>query len=700
MKVDEPLLDRAGVYTQLQQLLTPGSSNGVLDLLPPDTRAIWQSLGAAAAAAASKHARAGDTTEVQQEMALQQMQQLLEAAAEGQPVTLEKNEGQENTRLLLNRIMPQVLAHKPFAEEKDYHEESRVILGSPEGWTDGNRCTNKDKVKVALVFDDVEPVESMGADNPPPSAGAAAGKPALSRSSMSDDARLHWRWQQRRVQQLRGRMRRRMCEWGAIKSDEREGEGPDIEGVKQEATNPAGEIVVVGRLAAEGGRRLCWATAILEPMDGSAPVQLLHLQEALQQQHLQLQQWQISRLQRQTPPPDAMLFPGMVVAAKGRLQQDGYGQQLLVSAFHCGLPVPRPVQVVSLEPKSDIVFLDKGDAATRRPSTQLHQQAIDIGSSYRKQNVHVLMASCSFLEPTANGGWMLRRSALNGLLSSIRETLPHVVILFGPIISWLNLQQPDAASRNGLDAASLRCAPLLQVPEFTLAYAEFFRCLITAVQGLRTRVFIVPSTRDTLHPEPMPQPPYTPPAEHQLLHSTIHCVSNPCTIQINDTRLLFSSADPVAEVAGDVLCSISSQTPGQERMQQVCRSLLKQRTLFPRGVSPRTPLDAAQMKPLMFDDENIPHIIAFPSVALPQQQDAGNTGACVCAVDGRLFVSPFNPQNRLEDGFDFTSLYIHPAASPDGSHEASEGVDMKLAERVTVKYSVRRPRKSQNIGGS
>lgn len=123
MKGEEPLLDRAGVYTQLQQLLTPGSSNSVLDQLPPETRAVWQSLGAAAAATAAKHARAGDAAEVQQEMALQKLQQLLETAVAGQEVALEPQEEAENKRLLVNRIVPQVLAHKPFSEERDLQGE-------------------------------------------------------------------------------------------------------------------------------------------------------------------------------------------------------------------------------------------------------------------------------------------------------------------------------------------------------------------------------------------------------------------------------------------------------------------------------------------------------------------------------------------------------------------------------------------------
>lgn len=287
------------------------------------------------------------------------------------------------------------------------------------------------------------------------------------------------------------------------------------------------------------------------------------------------------------------------------------------------------------------------------------------------------------------------RNALNGLLSAIRELLPHLVVLFGPIVSWLNLQQPTATTRGVNDAAAARCAPLLQVPDFTLAYAEFFRRLTTAFQGLRTRVLVVPSSRDAMHPEPMPQPPYAPPADQQLLPNTIHCVSNPCTIQVNDTRLLFSSADPVTEIAGDLLCSASSQSPGEDRMKQICRALLRQRTLFPRGASPRVPLDAARLKPLMFDGEGTPHVIAFPSAALPQHQEAGGNSACACAVDGRIFVSPFNPQNRREDGFDFTSLYIMPPVERGLPGEPAGDPDMKLTERVTVKYSVYKPRSTQ-----
>ena len=50
-------------------------------------------------------------------------------------------------------------------------------------------------------------------------------------------------------------------------------------------------------------------------------MQLLCLEAAVHQQQQQLQQWGISRLRKHTHAPDALLYPGMVVAVKGRLQQ-------------------------------------------------------------------------------------------------------------------------------------------------------------------------------------------------------------------------------------------------------------------------------------------------------------------------------------------------------------------------------------------
>lgn len=156
---------------------------------------------------------------------------------------------------------------------------------------------------------------------------------------------------------------------------------------------------------------------------------------------------------------------------------------------------------------------------------------------------------------------MCSRRAIDALLSSVRETVPHVVVLFGPIISSLNVLQPNKPmnTHERSVATSLRCAPLLQVHELNLCHQEFSPLLERAVQWMRTRVLLVPSSRDVLHPEPIPQPPYPFPFGHQSpAFQNVVPVSNPCTIQVNEVRILVTSSDPDAKVVNDLLCSTTA----------------------------------------------------------------------------------------------------------------------------------------------
>lgn len=115
-------VDRSGLYTQLHHLLQPGQGS-VIDLLPADSRPIWEALAAVANYTAAQQQRSGAPTEAQQERALQQLEQLLEAAENGQKVYLTADGCPSVTNsgnLLLNRILPQILAHRSTAEDRDY----------------------------------------------------------------------------------------------------------------------------------------------------------------------------------------------------------------------------------------------------------------------------------------------------------------------------------------------------------------------------------------------------------------------------------------------------------------------------------------------------------------------------------------------------------------------------------------------------
>lgn len=318
-----------------------------------------------------------------------------------------------------------------------------------------------------------------------------------------------------------------------------------------------------------------------------------------------------------------------------------------------------------------------------------------------------------------------------------------MAIICGPIISSLNLQQPLPVSVcSSVPSAATsdfpKCASLLQMPEPSQAFEEFFQCLYSAARGLKTQFVIVPSTRDAMHPEPLPQPPYSPPPvqpqqpmhQQQLLQQpmNVHLVGNPCTLQVNELQVLITTADPLAEVAGEVL-SLSRPQPLQPAataaaaavaataapdndeglVHQLCRSLVRQGTLFPRGCSPRVPIDASRMQPVMFKEETTPDVFIFASSVLQQLQlnkqvgpfvAPGGAGACL--VDGRVFVSPFSntasPEVCPVDRVSITNMYVKPPAEAAGQPGSTLAEDLCLNQRVAVTYTVYTPRNALKKG--
>lgn len=317
-----------------------------------------------------------------------------------------------------------------------------------------------------------------------------------------------------------------------------------------------------------------------------------------------------------------------------------------------------------------------------------------------------------------------------------------MAIICGPIISSLNLQQPlvpnvssSVPSVTGPDFP--KCASLLQMPDPSLAFEEFFQCLYAAARGLKTQFVIIPSTRDAMHPEPLPQPPYRPltslpqqQMQQQPLQkpANVHLAGNPCTLQVNEFRILITTADPLAEVAGEVLSLSRHQQPqpvaaaaggvapagapdkDESFVHQLCRSLVRQGTLFPRGSSPRVPIDASRMQAVMFKEETMPDVLVFASSVLPQLQPnkqmgppGAHRGAGACLVDGRAFVSPFSnmasPEASPTDGVCMTNLYIRPPTEAAGQ-QGSSLADLCLSQRLTVTHTAYTPRNALKNGAS
>eukprot|EP00741_Cyanophora_paradoxa_P007335 tig00001107_g7095.t1 len=110
------------------------------------------------------------------------------------------------------------------------------------------------------------------------------------------------------------------------------------------------------------------------------------------------------------------------------------------------------------------------------------------------------------------------------LLETAREFKPHVLLLMGPFI---DVQHPSVRD----STLELSFADLFQqnvadkLEKFVSRAPEY------------TRVFIMPSTRDALHPFPFPQPPLDKENLSLSIPSSVTCIPNPCTLEIAGTKL-------------------------------------------------------------------------------------------------------------------------------------------------------------------
>lgn len=296
-----------------------------------------------------------------------------------------------------------------------------------------------------------------------------------------------------------------------------------------------------------------------------------------------------------------------------------------------------------------------------------------------------------------------RNLELDILLERVREEAPHILILFGPIV-------PSSLVGVGVSTPTA----LTTLPDVDCTYSAFFRQLASRLSGIRTRVFVVPSTCDLANPHPLPQPPYCcsafssdpslglPPAAWQQ----ITMLPNPAFLYVNEMRVLLTSEDPLMEV-GTQLAYPRNLTGDDELITSCCASLLRQRTLFPNGGSSTLSVDPKRFPACMFDalpgHDSTPHIIIFPSNARAGPRDNRTHGAFACVAEGRLFVLPYSPNDSRASGrAEWTSVYVYPPP-PQGDTDIgsvetgadnvrvsvgqNETESFCLESRVTVRHS-------------
>ena len=191
----------------------------------------------------------------------------------------------------------------------------------------------------------------------------------------------------------------------------------------------------------------------------------------------------------------------------------------------------------------------------------------------------------------------LAYNGLNDLISIAKKEQPQAIILLGPFldIAHQDMQSGDLYFVNPVD----------QTRNY-ISHEDLFKDLISTIQkglaGLKTKVILVPSHKDIHHFEPIPQVPFS---QHYLQTSSTSpqfiCVSNPCTIQLNDIK-----------IGKDMCSSMYPKNMEPPKIDLSLKGILQQRLFYPLyPPNQETPIEYEQIDSLYIKE--MPDIMITPS---------------------------------------------------------------------------------------
>ncbi|KAJ1969594.1 DNA-directed DNA polymerase alpha subunit pol12 [Dispira parvispora] len=231
--------------------------------------------------------------------------------------------------------------------------------------------------------------------------------------------------------------------------------------------------------------------------------------------------------------PTFSLFPGQIVAMEG---VNTNGDMFTVTKF-----LPPPVL----------------------PPVKTTPKELSTLPNYQSQNTTattVLVASGPF---TLDDN--LEFDTLRDFFDIVAKEQPDVVLLMGPFVDHNH--------------------PLVTIGAMDMELMELFHLYIgshfrrTAQHSSRTKILLLPSPRDLIHPFfTFPQPPFMFDEDDQLPPNVI-LVPNPAHLQINDVTLAVNNVDVLLHLSGEEISR--NANPALDRLGRLTQHLLQQRSLYP-----------------------------------------------------------------------------------------------------------------------
>jgi DNA polymerase alpha subunit B len=360
------------------------------------------------------------------------------------------------------------------------------------------------------------------------------------------------------------------------------------------------------------------------------------------------------------------LFPGQIVAVEG---MNTSGRKMIAHRICEGL-APEPVK------------------STVRELIQYHH-----GDDFQSgAPLQIMLASGPF---TLSSN--LEYEPFNDLLNIVIEKRPDVVILTGPFVDMRHKAVaagqtviPDGNDENGNEQHIL-------VP-FEVFFAEtisaFLEDLYSQDESLPTQFILVPSLEDATAEWVYPQPPFQDTTRESIQHKIdggqnleigslglyrietensergqrrVHCVSNPCTLQINELIIGVTSTDVLFHVSAE---ETNANLESGSRMARIAQHMVQQRSyypLFPSSHSINVDLKRAER----FRMPCSPDLLLLPSKLAP---------FCKPILDqGTLVVNPGH-LTRDAAGGTYAIIDVHPMER--GMLESAGGDDVELRHGV------------------
>jgi hypothetical protein len=183
--------------------------------------------------------------------------------------------------------------------------------------------------------------------------------------------------------------------------------------------------------------------------------------------------------------------------------------------------------------------------------------------------------------------------------------------------------------------------------------------LARGCENARTRLIIVPALNEARFDYPLPQPPLNSVADRiplwdslvKELPTSVMYASNPCTLEIDNLKILVTSTDALSAINSNILFKQdSSESSSLARVDQCLHQLLQARSLFP--VMPSSlRIEPSLRHCLDIDESQFPHLIIIPSLSGKK---------FIKKIKNRVFINPGFRSDSTGSNSSIAELVIQP----------------------------------------